>query len=195
MSESIKRIVLEAGHRADLLMRIYQLAEQYHVGSPLELYNMQPTWIHFCQMLRRVLLGAAICMMLFIVVVIALFLYQYFIVYRGQMPDLQERVILGLPGIIIGLLGSSICLMIRAIIVQIIPASLLICTEGLLEIRPNQIRVTFWNEVNGSLQECRSGTRRSYKLYRINRKPLLFGENFENIEELASLIKQRTELR
>lgn len=186
---------MEARHRADLLLRSYQLAEQYHVGSPLELYHMQPRWIHFCQMLRRVCLGAALCMMLLIVVVLGLFLYQYVIIYRGQMPDLQERFLLGFPGIMMGGLGSGIGLVMREVIARRVPTSLLICTEGFLEIRPNQISVTFWNEVKGSLQEYRSGTRRSYKLYRINRKPLLFGENFENLEELASLIKQRIEVR
>jgi hypothetical protein len=65
-SESIRRIVLEAGHRADLSMRISQLAEQYHVGSPLawlfgtiSLFRARSDAVQIFTMLRDMLNHAA----------------------------------------------------------------------------------------------------------------------------------------
>lgn len=172
-------------------MTTYQLAEQYHAGSPIALYNMQPWWIHFYQVIRRILLGTVICAMLFIIVMVALFFYQYLVVFGSQIPDLQERLILSLPGIVIGLLGCGACLIFRNIIAQKVPASFLVCTDGLLEIHPKQVDVTRWDEMRGPLQELGLGKRKSYKLYRKNREPLVFGETFEGIESLVDLIKQQ----
>src|SRR3981081_3855767 len=75
LPKALRGIVLEPGQRAELSMTTYQLAEQYRVGSPIALYNMQPWWIHFYQVIRRVLLGTVICAVLFVLVVVALFFY------------------------------------------------------------------------------------------------------------------------
>jgi len=182
---------LEPRQKAELPMTTYQLAEQYRVGLPIALYNMQTWWIRFCQVIRRVLLGIVICAVLFLLVVVALFLYQYLIVFDGQVPDLQERLLLSLPGTIIGLFGCVECMMVRYMLAQRVPASLLVCTDGLLEIRPKEVNVTRWDEVKGTLQGPGLAKRKSYKLHRSKRKPLLFGENFEDVEGLADLVRQQ----
>jgi hypothetical protein len=191
LPKAIRRIVLEPGQRAELSMATYQLAEQYRVGSPIALYNMQLRWVRFWQVFRRILLGMVICAVLYVLVVVALFFYQYLIVFGGHIPDLQERLIWSLPGIVSTLITFFWCMMIRNTIVQMIPASFLVCTEGLLEIRPKQVDVTRWDEVRGTLHGPGLAKRKSYKLYRINRKPLVFGEAFEDIESLADLIRQQ----
>jgi hypothetical protein len=223
LPKAIRRIVLEPGQRAELSMTTYHLAEQYRVGSPIALYNMQPWWIRFCQVIRRILLGTVMCAVLFVLVVVALFFYQYLIVFGGQMPDLQDRLLLSLPGFINGLLGCGACMITRDIIAQMVPASFLVCTEGLLKILPKQVDVTCWDEVRGTLQEIDLpsgiyiyvvtriyvyvvirwneerglpqepglGKRKSYKLYRKKRKPLVFGEVFEDMESLTNLIRQQ----
>jgi len=177
--------------RIELPLAMYQLSEQYHAGSPIALYNMQPQWVHLYQTIRRVLLGIVICAIVFMLVGIALFFYQYLIVFAGKIPDLEERLILSLPGIIIGLFGCGACITIREIITQKIPTSLLVCTEGLLEIHPKQVDVTRWDEVSEPLQEIGLGKRRNYKLYRKDRKPLFLGETFENLESLINLVRQQ----
>jgi hypothetical protein len=194
LPKAIRRIVLEPGERAELSVTTYQLAEQYRVGSPIALYNMQLRWVRFWQVFRRILLGMVICEVLFFVVVVALFFYQYLIVFGGQIPDLQERLLLSFPGFFNGLLSGVFCMISRDIIAKGVPASFLVCTEGLLEIHPKQVDVTRWDEVRevrGPLPEPGLGKRKSYKLYRINRKPLVFGEAFEDIESLADLIRQQ----
>lgn len=185
---------MEAKQRTELSTIPSQLAEQHRVGSPIALYQMQPWWIHFYQVVRRVLLGTVLCAVLFLLVVVALFFYQYLIVFGGHIPDLQERLMLSLPGTVIGLLGCGACLLIRDLIAQKVPASFLVCTEGLLEIHPKQVDVTRWNEIRGPLQESGSGTKKSYKLHRKSHKPLLFGETFEDAESLADLIRQRIQM-
>lgn len=184
---------MEPRQRVRLSIATYHLAEQYHLGLPSALYNMQPWWIRFYQIIGRVLLGTVICAVLFLVVVVALSFYQYLVVFGGQVPDLQERLILSLPGTFIGVFGCIGCMVIRSMIAQRVPVSLLVCTEGLLEIRPQQVDVTRWEEVRGFLQGPKLGKKKRYQLNRINRKPLLFGETFESIEELANLVRQYTQ--
>lgn len=182
---------MEPGQRSEFSPTTCQLAEQYRMGKPIALYNMQLRWIRFYQMLRRVLLGTVVGAILFLVVVIALFFSEYLIVFAGHVPDLQERLLLSLPGTIIGLLGCGECLVMREMIARRVPAAFLVCTEGLLEIRPGQVDVTRWDEIRGPLQESRAGKRKRYKLSRTNRKPLLFGETFEDTKGLADLIRQQ----
>ena len=186
-----RRIVLEPGERAELSMTTYQLAEQYRVGSPIALYNMQLWWVRCCQVIQRILLGTVICAVLFVLVALALFFYQYLIVFGGHIPDLQERLLLSLPGTINGLLGCVGCMIARDIIAKRVPASFLVCTEGLLKILPKQVDVTRWDEVRGTLHGPGLAKRKSYKLYRKNRKPLVFGEVFEDMESLTNLIRQQ----
>ncbi len=174
-----------------IFMESVQRTELYQVGQLLALYNMQPWWIRFCRVIRRVLLGIVIFVVFFLLVIVALFLYQYLIVFDGQVPDLQERLILSLPGFISDLLSCVGCMIVRNMFAQRVPASLLVCTEGLLEVRPKQIDVTRWDEIRGTLQGPGLAKRKSYKLHRIKRKPLLFGENFEDVEGLASLVRQQ----
>lgn len=185
---------LESEQRATASSLTYQLAEQYHMGLPIELYHMQPQWIRFCRVIQSVVLGAVICVALFLLIIIIFFFYQYLIVYAGHIPDLQTRLTLGLPGVISGSIGGIGCLLIRNTITQRVPASLLICTEGLLEIYPKRVVVTRWNEVNGLSRGLKSGKRKVYQLSRIKRKPLIFGEAFENVEDLVNLISQQTQV-
>jgi hypothetical protein len=60
-----------------------------------------------------------------------------------------------------------------------------------LEIRPKGVDVTRWNEVKGTLRGSEVEGRKRYKLSRVNRKPLVFGEAFEDLEGLADLVKQQ----
>ncbi len=189
-----KGLFLEPEQRAKFSSLTYQLAEQYHVGLPLALYNMQPQWIRIFQVLRRVLLGVVIGTVLFLLIVVVLFSYQYLVVFAGQIPDLHARLLLSLPGTVNGLLGCIACMIFRNIIAQQVPASFLVCTEGALKIYPKQVDVTRWDEVKEPLQGPGLGKKKRYDLYRINRKPLFFGENFEDVEGLANLVRQQIEM-
>ncbi len=184
---------MEPGQRAELPMTTYYLAEHYRVGQPLALYSMHPWWVRFCFVCRQVLLGAVICAVLFVLVVVALSLSQYLTEGRVQGEDLQWRFILALPGFIGGLIGGVEAMLLRYIIGQKVPTSLLLCTEGLLAIHPKEVDVTHWNEVRGGLQGPGFGKKKRYTLERLNRKPLLFGEAFEDLEGLADLIRQYTQ--
>jgi len=180
---------LESGQRAQFSTQTHQLAEQYHMGSPIGLYNMQPRWIRIYQMLQRVLLGVVICTALFLLTIAIFFFYQYLLAFANQIPDISEKLMLSLPGIVTGLIGCIGCIIMRNIIAQRVPASFLVCTEGLLEMYPGQIVVTRWAEVEELLQGFRS-KKKVYQLIRKNRKPLFFTEVFENLEDLADLVNQ-----
>jgi hypothetical protein len=45
--------------------------------------------------------------------------------------------------------------------------------------------------VKGTLRGSEVEGRKRYKLSRVNRKPLVFGEAFEDLEGLADLVKQQ----
>lgn len=79
----------------------------------------------------------------------------------------------------------------RNIIAQQVPASFLVCTEGLLKMDPKQVDVTHWDEIKEPLQGTGVGKSKRYQINRINRKPLVFGDNFEGAEGLADLIRQQ----
>ncbi|MBA2677071.1 MAG: hypothetical protein H0U76_01525 [Ktedonobacteraceae bacterium] len=181
---------MEPGPKAELPSTAYHLAERYRVGQPLALYTMHPWWVRFCAVCRQILLGVVICAVLFVLVVVALFLFQYLIGVFDQGDELQSRLTFGLPGIIIGLMGCVEAMVMRSMIGQKVPISLLLCTEGLLAIHPKKVEVTHWNEVRGDLQGPGFGKKKRYTLQRLNRKPLLLNEAFEDLEGLVDLVRQ-----
>ncbi len=195
---------MEAERRTELPFATDQLVEQFQLGQPLALYNMHLQWIRFCQVIKQVLLGIIICMILFTLVLMTIFLYQYLtlltqhpanlpdrIVLADQFADLRWRFIISTPALITSLLGCVGCMIGRYMIAQNIPVTLLVCTEGLLEMRPKEVAITHWNEIRGMLKESGSGKRKSYQLARINRKPILFSEVFEDLEGLVNLVRQQ----
>jgi hypothetical protein len=186
-----RSIILKPKQHIEPSQIFAQLAEQYHMGSPIELYPMKSWVIHFYQVVRRMLLGTVICALLFLMGIVALFFYQYLMVFGGHIPDLGDRLLFGLPGITIGLLGCGTCLLASKVIAQKIPTSLLVCTEGLLELSPKQVHVTHWSEIKKPLLEYKKGKRKVYTIYRSPRNPLIFSEAFEDAEGLADLIRQR----
>ncbi len=181
---------MESGQRVKFPLAMEQLAEQYRVGQPLALYNMHPRWLHFWKVFRHGLLGMVIFVAIVLLVSQTIFLHQLF---TGQIPYLQTRLILDLTGTSIGLMGCVTWLSMRHMIAQSLPTSILVCTEGLLEIRPKGVEVTRWDEVKWLHQETRLGKKKHYTLYRIKRKPFSFGEIFEDVEGLADLVSQYTQ--
>lgn len=194
---------MEAEPGAELPLITYQLAEQYQLGQPLALFTMPPRWVHSFQIIKCALLCLVIGLALYVLVFDALFLSQYLILFshppsnvaeqirlQEQVADLSWRFMLSLPGMIIAMIGCIAFILVRSMLVRELPASLLVCSEGLLEIRPGETGVTRWNEVRGTLQETPLRKSKKYKLDRINRKSLTFGESFEDVERLAGLIRQ-----
>lgn len=181
---------MEPRQRKELSVTSYHLAEQYRIGLPIAFYDMRPEWIRFFQVIRCVLLSAIIGAVLFFLAIITLFFYQYLVVFNHQIPGLEEKLILSFPGTIIGLIGCIECIVVRSMLIRRVPASILVCTEGLLEILPKEVDVTRWDEIQGPLQEPGLEKRKHYKLYRKNRKPLFFGDSFEDVEDLAGLVRQ-----
>ena len=179
---------MESIQRAEFPVTTYQLAEQYQVGQPLALHNMHSWWVRILRAFSHVLLGAVICMIFFMLILFAILLSQ---VIEGQIANLPLRLMVGLPGIITGLIACIGCLIMRNIIARRIPTSFLVYTGGLLEIRPKEVDVTHWDEVIEILQVSRLGEKKRYTFSRINRKPLFFGEAFEDIEGLANLVRQQ----
>lgn len=157
---------MELGHNAELSMTTCQLAEQYQVGQPLGFYHMHPWWIRSCRIIMHVLLSVAIIVLLFVLILLAIFFYQYLTLPEDQLVDLRWRLLFALPGLTIGLVGCAAFLMLRQIFAQRIPTSLLVCTEGILEIRPKTVDVTRWDEVKGTLQGPGMGEKRRYTLVR-----------------------------
>ena len=105
-----------------------------------------------------------------------------------DMSDLQIRGLMAFGGLIPNLL---LCVGIRSIISQNLPLSLLVCTKGILAIRPKEVDVTYWTEVNGDLDRLELGKRTRYSLFRFNRKPIRFYDDaFEHVEKLIDLIEQ-----
>jgi hypothetical protein len=175
---------VEAGSKAELPATTYHLAEQYHVGQPLALHTMRPGWKRFWLVFANILLGAAICAVLGLLANVAFFLFQEI---EGQDPD----ELLMLVSVTLILLGCAACMVYRGLIVRNAPVSLLVCTEGMLKIRPKEVDVTRWDEVRGTLHELRLEGRMIYRLDRINRKPIRFGEVFENMEDLVNVVRQQ----
>jgi hypothetical protein len=164
-----------------------QLAEQHQVGQPLALYNIHPQWKRTINLINRFSLIITVCAVLFVLVVFSIFFYQ---VIENQIVDVQGRLLMSLPGTIVGLLGCGQLMFARYMITQWLPISCLVCTEGLLVISRKKVEVTHWNEVRGFLEVPGSGKRKSYRLYRINRKLLTFSNIYEDTDGLADLVRQ-----
>lgn len=172
----------------DLPFTTYRLAEQYQIGQLLALYRMHPWWVRFCRIITHILLILAIGVVLFLLMLLALFL---FFILHNQTLDWRGKTFLALPGLICGFMGVVGSLIARNMITRKIPATLLVCTEGLLMLYPKTIDVTYWSEVRGILQGSEPGESKKYKLNRLRRKPLLIGKAFENTDGLADLIRQQ----
>lgn len=74
-----------------------------------------------------------------------------------------------LKGIFFSILYVVFDIFLQNAIKHYIPTSFLVCSEGLLTIRPKGVEVTRWNEVNG-IYNVSTSSERKYMLKLINRK-------------------------
>ncbi|WP_126579195.1 hypothetical protein [Tengunoibacter tsumagoiensis] len=179
----------EPEQKTELPVTAYQLAELHQVGQPLACYDMRPQWIRIWQAYRDMLLRVVICVLLFALAAILIFLSE---VFQGQIQDPQLRLSVGLVGIIPCFFSGVEWLIMKHMVAREIPASLLVCTKGLIVIYPKVVDVLHWDEVKGPLiVEERKKKRKSYKLRRIKGEPLVFNDAYEDSESLIELVRQQ----
>lgn len=195
---------MDAEHQTTLPSRMDHLAELYQMGQPLAVFNTQPRLQRYYRLEKQLLLGFVILTAFCMLLVLFLYAYQYIVLvvqkptdaadmsaYEQQFSTWQSNffisMLISFPS---GLMGCASMLWRRHIVAWEVPVSFLLCTSGIVEIRPKGISLTRWEEVKSSLLEFRDLRTKEYRFLRIHRKPFTFGSALEDAEGMAVLIKQ-----
>ncbi|GCE25308.1 hypothetical protein KDA_07920 [Dictyobacter alpinus] len=175
---------------SELSEEAYRFAEDAQVGSPLRLYKMRSLalsmykWILITSIVGAILGIAVGFIGLFI------FLYRWFIP-PWESFDYYAPMGIFLPWLI-GLMCSGYAIALKGMYKRGLPMSVLVCSKGLLVIRPRGVEVTWWNEVN-YIVNFSDGNRRKIILGRSNRKSLSLGSALEDLDGLQAQIEQHIE--
>lgn len=207
----IKRKILmeqrvQSGQPPVISTEAFQLAEEYQVGQPLACHTTRLQVLRTYKWYSRIMLIGAMGLFL-IGLIILLVTLSHLLLLNSQHPIdfsealkrdtqisyLRNQLIEDLIPVLLGFIyGVGAIVQIR-LIAHGFPASVFVCTEGFLLVRPQKVDVTRWNEVT-DFQRVPGTRKKKYRLNRINRKPLFFGEALEDVEGLAGLIRQQSKL-
>lgn len=193
----------QSEHTPAISIEAYQLVEEYQVGLPLALYNMRPKALRIYKWYSRIMLVGGFGLLLEGVIGALVTLYQLLplssqhptgpygaLELDEQISHLQNQLIEDLIPLMLGFMYSVGAIVQKRIIARGLPVYVLVCTEGLLRVDPKKVDVTRWEEVTGFYKM--PGTRKkSYRLMRLGRKTLSFGEALEDVEGLADLIRRQ----
>ncbi|GER89981.1 hypothetical protein KDW_41430 [Dictyobacter vulcani] len=178
---------MESSLEVEFPRRMYQLAEQHDVGQPLVLYNLQPKWKRYINLINYFLLTLVICTALFVLIGFAIFFYQFI---EHQIVNIEWDLQMTLFGAFMGLLGCVFFMFIRYMLTQRVPISCLVCTEGLLMISQKKAEVIIqWNEVRRFLEVPALGKRKRYIFYRVNQASITFSNIYEDMDDLIDHVR------
>jgi len=177
---------IRSRHVSAISLEAYRMGADFQVGLPLAFYTVRPQVIRRYQRWNLVMLIGAIC--LFLAGLLAV-LYQAMLLEK-QVTHTPNALIESLLPLTLGFIQGLGAIAQMRLVARMLPVSVLVCTEGLLLIRPKKVDVTRWEEVTAlcSMQETARG--KKYMLSRINRKSLVFGEALEDVEGLVNQIRQ-----
>ncbi|GCE23569.1 hypothetical protein [Dictyobacter kobayashii] len=165
----------------------YRFAEDAQVGFPLHLYKMRPLALSMYKWILIMSIAGAILGIAVGFIGLFIFLYRWFI------PPWESFVYYASTSIFlpwfIGLLFSGYAIALKSLYKSGLPISVLVCSKGLLVIRPKGVEVTRWNEVN-YVVKFSGGRSRQIILGRSNRKSLTLGSALEDLDGLQAQIEQ-----
>lgn len=194
--------IAQSGSLPVISYETYQLAEKYQVGSPLGFYNMRPQVLCWYKWSGRIMLIVSLCVF-FIGLIAFLITFSQLQLLSSKSPvgsygaseqglsisHLHNQLVIDLTPLLLGLICSVGAIIQMLMIANKLPASVLVCTKGLLRINPKKVDVTFWDEVTGLYRLAQT-----YQFIRINREPLSLGNALQDVDGLVVLIKQHIKL-
>ncbi|WP_162005410.1 hypothetical protein [Dictyobacter vulcani] len=164
----------------------YRFAEDAQVGFPLRLYKMQQRALSMYQWMLIMSIAGAILGIAVGFIGLFIFLYRF-------IPPWESFVYYAPTGIFLpwftGLAFSGYAIALKWLYKRGLPISVLVCSKGLLVIRPKGVEITQWNEVN-YVVKFSDGYSRKIILGRSHRKSLTLGSALEDLDGLQVQIEQ-----
>lgn len=182
-----------------------QRLEAAQAGFPLARYEIRPQLIRKVKLLALIYLALSIIVTFAVLILFLIVLYQLLVLnhqhpidpygvlqQQGQISDIQNRLLMGLPSLLIGFMSSIAAIWVWRMLKRELPTATLICAEALVVVRPVKIDVIRWNEITSLVKMPIWKERNRYLLTRTNRKQFVLGEaSYENLDELIGQIRQR----